>query len=68
MVRFVTAVVRPVKPPTTPAAKVDVPLITFAAKSEPGICGRDIRLPPDDPTLAGVLLPLVPARLRPPML
>ena len=40
MVRLVTPPVKPVRSPTTPAARPEAPLTTDAAKSDPGICGR----------------------------
>ena len=47
LVRFVMPVVKAVKLPTTPAAMPEAPLITLAAKSDPGIFGREGCPPPE---------------------
>ena len=62
---FVTALVKPVRSPIAPAAMLEAPLIIDAAKSEPGIFGRESEglLPPEGipvPVLAGMLSPPPP--------
>lgn len=63
-VRVVIPSVKDVRFPTTPAAIPVAPLITLAAKFEPGILGRDILPPPADVVLAGTGFDTVPPMLR----
>ena len=62
-VLLVIALVKPVMSPITPAAKVEAPLTIDAAKSEPGICGKETEgLPPAAPLpeLTGAAIPPLP--------
>ena len=63
---LVIAPVKPVRSPIAPAAMLDAPLIIDAAKSDPGIFGRESEglLPPPE----GMLVPVLAGMFRPPPL